>query len=200
LTHNDLLSVDVQVANMNVPIRPQRGFTLIETLVVIGLIAMLLALLLPALSGARQVTFQTACLSNLRQIGMAVTDYRQIHTGLLPEAQPFPADPLKPVIMDAFDAQLQNKKQIWRCPADPDLFDTFGTSYEYLIGFYLTAKTLEYPKMPVQAQRQFIKSLDNNAAFAFILLDADDFHPGGNEKSQRNALFLDGHVDWFFVP
>ncbi len=54
---------------------PRRAFTLIELLVVIAIIATLIAILLPALSPARRAGRETACLSNLRQIGIAWTLY-----------------------------------------------------------------------------------------------------------------------------
>ncbi len=55
--------------------RFERAFTLVELLVVIGIIAVLIAILLPALNKAREQAKQTACMSNLRQMGIAATLY-----------------------------------------------------------------------------------------------------------------------------
>ena len=62
---------------MPYPIRRARrfGFTLVELLVVIGIIALLISILLPSLSRAREAGNRTKCLSNLRQLGMAFVMY-----------------------------------------------------------------------------------------------------------------------------
>lgn len=52
-----------------------RGFTLVELLVVISIIALLIALLLPALQGARELARSAQCMSNLRQLATATTNY-----------------------------------------------------------------------------------------------------------------------------
>jgi len=62
----------------------QRAFTLVELLVVIGIIAVLISMLLPTLNKAREAARETQCMSNLRQWGMGFMIYSDSNKGQLP--------------------------------------------------------------------------------------------------------------------
>jgi prepilin-type N-terminal cleavage/methylation domain-containing protein/prepilin-type processing-associated H-X9-DG protein len=70
------------------PQRPARNaFTLVELLVVIGIIALLISLLMPALNKAREAAQIVQCASNMRQVGIAIINYAQVNKGWLPSGR-----------------------------------------------------------------------------------------------------------------
>jgi prepilin-type N-terminal cleavage/methylation domain-containing protein/prepilin-type processing-associated H-X9-DG protein len=93
--------------------RPRCAFTLIELLVVIAIIAILAALLLPALGRGKGSAKRIACANNLRQVRLALTLYVTDHDGLMPRREPF---------TNRWPFQLRARYSdlmVLRCPADP---------------------------------------------------------------------------------
>jgi prepilin-type N-terminal cleavage/methylation domain-containing protein len=118
----------------------RKGFTLVELLVVIGIIAVLISLLLPALGRGREQSRWVACLSNMRQLGAAFTMYVNNNQGHFP--RPGVARKPEDWIFWEPDRNLSDsavapylaqptKPEFFRCPSD----DWTGRPNEYYYSY-----------------------------------------------------------------
>jgi len=100
--------------------KPSGGFTLIELLVVIAIIAILAAMLLPALARAKESSKRANCLSNLHQMGIGMLIYADEHNGVMPRGN-------FPIWWQVLTPQFGGKRttdyakvHIYTCPSYPD--------------------------------------------------------------------------------
>ena len=119
------------------PALPTHGFTLIELLVVVAMIALLAAVLFPVFQKVRENARRTTCMSNLKQIGLALTQYAGDNDEALPPGAYSLPGGSNPVTWRQLVFPFVKSVQVFTCPSNPynaiptdvDPADTFFASY-----------------------------------------------------------------------
>lgn len=171
--------------------RARLAFTLIELLVVIAIIAILAALLFPTFGRAKENARGTACLSNLRQIGVALQLYVDANNQRLPVMRDKPpATDTNLPASDSFasvDVVLANdlgNTNVLRCPSDrAGLFETTGSSYSW--------NSLLNGQM---ADQLSVLGMKFDAHAMPVFFDKEDFHRARGANKAVNYLYADGHI------
>jgi len=174
----------LSVANLRRSDRSPRGaFTIVELLVVIAIIALIAGLAYPAYQRSVASAKAAACVSNMRQLGVALNAYLNDNEMIMPTlkiARESRTDDL-PVIDNTLDRYVKDSG-VFRCPADTkDFAGRTGTSYAWNIA--LNGQPLgSLNFLQVVTERTHIP----------ILSDKEGFHPYLNDKV--NILYADGHA------
>jgi prepilin-type N-terminal cleavage/methylation domain-containing protein/prepilin-type processing-associated H-X9-DG protein len=204
-----------QRSSYHTPVAPHHGFTLVELLVVIGIIAVLMGILLPALARARQHAQQIDCANNLREILLASLSYTDFNKSIFPPAHYLDAHETPKNSVTGAPVLLRpyyKNDDVVRCPTDPTAMDLdaiygklFGlatdmpryVSYQYNYVIYVDAITTPNSagcnRSTLRQSSDLILLVDgalgvgNNGPWEVIQAR----HPGPS----FNAAFLDGHLE-----
>jgi prepilin-type N-terminal cleavage/methylation domain-containing protein/prepilin-type processing-associated H-X9-DG protein len=203
----------------------RKGFTLIELLVVIAIMAILAAVLFPVFARARGQARQSACLSNAKQIALAVSMYAQDHdeTLVLRYIDPDPVAKRARIWKDSIEPYLKSAA-IYRCPSNPrartpDSIGKYPGGYAMWLPDGPIAAVMP-ELMPGAAYPQPMAGIASPANALLVL--EHSYHwtdtgpylqynepakdqyalPGpsewnsGHDKKACNIVYLDGHARW----
>lgn len=163
------------------------AFTLLELLVTIGIIVVIGALLLPVVAKSKEQGKSAACLSNLRQLGIALQLFVPDHENRMPIIYDMPVSIPPTSVVARMDVVLSNylgNVRVLLCPSDTrNLFAQTGSSYGW--NSLINGQDAEHLSV-------FALNLDpHNVPIAF---DKEPFHAAIGNGRGVNYLYADGHI------
>ena len=224
----DRLRARSNVGERRVQSGRKQAFTLIELLVVIAIIAILAALLVPALKNALESGRRTACMSNLRQIGVALRMYANDHEGVVPPNLRWDGPPADYNFWSNFLMAQSGTTygglgllyangyaeyaELYFCPAQKE--DVYGATYlksdciERLKNVSRTVAGASFSSYQYRSVvGKWVNDYPNNPAVRpgehpelTAVTDIYRYEYRSSHLDGFNAMFFDASVRWFLAP
>jgi len=164
------------------------GFTLIELLVVIAIIAILAAILFPVFAQAREKARQTVCLSNTKEMGLALTQYLQDYDGVYPRKDFYDGTTYY-TWQYAINPYLKSR-DIYRCPSNPlNDFSIYGGINSFPMCFVGNGALFFAWNEPYNTTESQVDAPSSSLVFV------ENKSPWFN-TSANNAIFEDAQQDY----